>query len=290
MSNLGQRLLLTLNQLAPPANRSLLEAKADALAYMRFFEARTATSFAPFGQIDLKNKDVLDVGCGLGGNLAFIHEHDPVHVTALDITFDQIQPTEQAFARHYPAYYDRTHFITGDAATMPFADGRFDALVSTDTFEHINDLTSALAECMRVLRPGGLLYINFPPFFAPWGAHMVNWLNLPWCQVFFSEETLLNVARQLEREGKAANCQLPEETRLDLGDGQRIPFVSHLTVGDFLNQVKSTPHCAIRQQVLMPPGWRGNSWHSKLLQPLTRVPLLREMFTAKAVFILERVP
>lgn len=290
MSKLGQSLLLSLNKLAPPANRSLLEAKGDALAYMRFFEARTATSFAPFGQLDLEDKVVLDLGCGLGGNLAFIHQQGPAHVTALDITFGQIQPTEQAFARHYPDYYDRTYFVTGDATSMPFANGCFDALVSTDTFEHIDDLPAALAECVRVLRPGGLVYINFPPFLAPWGAHMVNWLDLPWCQVFFSEETLLDAARQLEREGTATNCHLPEETRLDLGDGQRIPFVSHLTVADFLDAVRTTPHCAIRRQVLMPPGWRGNGWSSKLLRPLTRVPSLREMFTAKAVFILERTP
>jgi SAM-dependent methyltransferase len=289
MSRFGQQLLLTLNRLAPPANKALLEAKRDSLAYMRFFEQRTITSFEPFGRMALRDKTVLDLGCGLGGNLAFIHQQQPRHVTALDILFDQIQPTERAFAEHYPAFYQRTHFITGDAAAMPFAAARFDAVVSTDTFEHIDDLAGALGECMRILRPGGLAYIYFPPFYAPWGAHMVNWLNLPWPQVFFSEETVLEAARRLEREEEAVNCGLPDETRLDLGAGKTIPFVSHLTVGKFLEAVRRTPQCRIRERKLLPPGWRGNSLASRLLRPLARAPWVREMFTAKAVFILERI-
>ena len=119
---------------------------------------------------------------------------------------------------------------------------------------------------------------------------MVNWLDLPWCQVLFSEGTVLDVARQLEREGRAANSQLPEETRLDLGSGQTIPFVSHLTVTGFLQVVQATPGCAIRRQALMPPGWRANRLPSRLLRPLTRIHMTREIFTAKAVFVLERLP
>jgi SAM-dependent methyltransferase len=52
-----------------------------------------------------------------------------------------------------------------DLCSIPFANGSFDIFVSGDVFEHIPDLDRALAEIVRVLRPGGVLVSSFP--FSP---------------------------------------------------------------------------------------------------------------------------
>jgi SAM-dependent methyltransferase len=42
---------------------------------------------------------------------------------------------------------------------LPFDDGEFDVLTSTQVYEYVADMTSALAEARRVLRPGGRLFV-----------------------------------------------------------------------------------------------------------------------------------
>lgn len=49
-----------------------------------------------------------------------------------------------------------------DMQAMGFADDSFDLLVHSDTLEHVPDPLRALAECRRVLRPGGALCFTVP--------------------------------------------------------------------------------------------------------------------------------
>jgi ubiquinone/menaquinone biosynthesis C-methylase UbiE len=49
-----------------------------------------------------------------------------------------------------------------DATALEFEDGSFDALVSFHAIEHIPDIDGALAEMVRVVRPGGTLVLVYP--------------------------------------------------------------------------------------------------------------------------------
>ena len=49
-----------------------------------------------------------------------------------------------------------------DALALTFDDASFDVVVSNDVFEHVPDIDRALAECARVLRPGGRLLFSIP--------------------------------------------------------------------------------------------------------------------------------
>ena len=288
MSKLGEALLLALNRLAPDSSQALLVAKADPLAYLELLRGKSASSFAIFGDLNLTGQEVLDVGCGLGTNLVHLCELGARRVTALDIGSLQIRRTKSMLANHYSHLASRLQFVAADAATMPLEDESFDVLISADTFEHVDNLPRVLQECSRVLRPGGYLYAYFPPFYAPWGAHMVNWIRLPWCQVLFAESTIVNAARRIERKGKSINDQLPPETRLDLQEGNVIPFINHLTLHRFRHILANMPMWKVVEMHLLPPAWRTGRWIPKLLRPLTRIPLLQEMFTARAVFVLQK--
>jgi ubiquinone/menaquinone biosynthesis C-methylase UbiE len=46
-------------------------------------------------------------------------------------------------------------FEHADACSLPFADASFDAVVSTQVYEYLEDITGAISELARVLRPGG---------------------------------------------------------------------------------------------------------------------------------------
>jgi SAM-dependent methyltransferase len=69
-----------------------------------------------------------------------------------------------AGARWVVADIERAHRpdVTADVQALPFRDGAFDAIKATEVLEHVPDVGRALAECRRVLRPGGHLVITVP--------------------------------------------------------------------------------------------------------------------------------
>jgi 2-polyprenyl-6-hydroxyphenyl methylase/3-demethylubiquinone-9 3-methyltransferase len=46
-------------------------------------------------------------------------------------------------------------YVGSLAEGLPFADGAFDAVVTADTLEHVEDVERVIAEAARVLKPGG---------------------------------------------------------------------------------------------------------------------------------------
>jgi ubiquinone/menaquinone biosynthesis C-methylase UbiE len=60
----------------------------------------------------------------------------------------------------------RLRFVPGHAEELPFAAGAFDLVVSSTSFDHWSDQQAGLAECARVLAPGGRLVLT--DLFSPW--------------------------------------------------------------------------------------------------------------------------
>ena len=185
--SVATRFLRLANRLLPaPA----LPGDVDPSAYARWeYETSEATLrlWDAAGRLD--GGCALDVGCGLGGKTHRLREHAGAAVrwTALDIDVDHLR---QAGAYFTEAGVDAVDRVAGDAARLPFADGGFDRIVTADALEHLPDPRRALAEFRRCLRPDGRLVLLFNPWGSPRGSHLGDLLHLPWCQLFFSKETL----------------------------------------------------------------------------------------------------
>jgi SAM-dependent methyltransferase len=52
--------------------------------------------------------------------------------------------------------------VVGDLVRIPFADASFQAVLSTETLEHLTDPEAFLREAARVLRSGGRLFLTAP--------------------------------------------------------------------------------------------------------------------------------
>src|SRR3954454_10087203 len=62
-------------------------------------------------------------------------------------------------AADLPGNPEATIEIAGDG-TVPVADGSVDVVLSTQVLEHVGDRSLYLAECVRVLRPGGRVLLS----------------------------------------------------------------------------------------------------------------------------------
>lgn len=81
---------------------------------------------------------------------------------------------------------------------LPFADDRFDLVVSYNAFEHFPDPALALKEIVRTCRPVGLMYFEFGPLYAsPWGLHAYRSLRMPYPQFLFPREFVLEKLREI---------------------------------------------------------------------------------------------
>lgn len=115
---------------------------------------------------------VLDVGAGPGFLVAEMAEQvGPTgHVTGLDISDSMVALARQRCVQAPIA--SRTAIVKGDAAALPFSSGSFDVGVSTQVYEYVPNISAALAELHRVLRPGGrALILDTDWDSVVWHAH-----------------------------------------------------------------------------------------------------------------------
>jgi SAM-dependent methyltransferase len=66
--------------------------------------------------------------------------------------------------------------IVGDGLKLPFADGSFDITHSSNVIEHVVDPEGFFDEMLRILRPGGTMFLAFTNWFSPFGGHETS----PW--------------------------------------------------------------------------------------------------------------
>ena len=78
-----------------------------------------------------------------------------------------------------------------DASDLRFDDETFDYAFSYNSFEHFQQPARVLDEMIRVLRPGGHLYLSFGPLYdSPWGEHAYRTITVPYCQFLFPLELM----------------------------------------------------------------------------------------------------
>lgn len=106
-----------------------------------------------WGQVNCPNQ-VLDVGCGIGGSSLYLAEKYGATVTGITLSPVQAQRAEER-ARS-SGLGDLTRFQVADALHLPFADHSFDLIWSMESGEHMPNKQQFMAECYRVLQPGGL--------------------------------------------------------------------------------------------------------------------------------------
>lgn len=137
---------------------------------------------------------VCEIGCAEGGVLDAFVQHGAAFALGTDIMAPLLEQVstpiakalnlEVAFAHHDVIYDD-----------IPEAwQERFDVVVLRDVIEHLDDAAVALRNIARIMRPGGVILITFPPYLSAYGGHQqllgttlgaLPWVHLLPRSIFF---------------------------------------------------------------------------------------------------------
>ena len=102
-------------------------------------------------------QNIIDVGCGIGGST--LHLAQKFGSIATGITLSPVQASRAQERAAEIGLDSRVHFEVANALEMPFEDNTFDLVWSLESGEHMPDKTKFIAECYRVLKPGGKMIL-----------------------------------------------------------------------------------------------------------------------------------
>jgi SAM-dependent methyltransferase len=186
-----------------------------------------------FARTFVESRRVLDVACGTGYGLALLHE-TRARVVGVDVALEA--------ARAARAAHPEARVLAADGMKLPFADRSFEAVVSFETIEHLEDRGRFLAELARVLQDDGLLILSTP-----------------------------NANHTRPRNGKPRNpYHLHEYSDEELGRELRLRFGSVRVLGQYLDPAFGVPPFWDEQEKLAREGGRSAVLLWRALEKLPR--------------------
>ncbi|MBE7190957.1 MAG: class I SAM-dependent methyltransferase [Gordonia polyisoprenivorans] len=97
---------------------------------------------------------VLEIGCGSGAMAEqILRRHPGVRYVAIDVDSAMVARARQRLN----GVDDRVQVAVADALALPYPESSFDTVVSFLMLHHTVEWEQVVAECIRVLRPGGRL-------------------------------------------------------------------------------------------------------------------------------------
>ena len=165
----------------------MLEFHADRKRYFDIQVANAAKYVIPFIEQTFKitaGMRVLEIGCGEAGVLkAFIDRG--CFGMGVELDAPRIEHAKEYLAGDYAA--GKIKFISKDIYEVDAEKelgGLYDIIILKDVIEHIHDQPKLIARMKSFLKPGGVIFFGFPPWYMPYGGHQqmcFSWIKkIPW--------------------------------------------------------------------------------------------------------------
>ena len=105
--------------------------------------------------LDVRDKDVLEIGCGNGHGAYLLNQGSPRSYVGLDVMEEQVEKARQ----RYPHY----RFLVQDASDLSqFGEASRDVVIIFGVLHHIPEWRKVIDEIRGVLRPGGSFFVEEP--------------------------------------------------------------------------------------------------------------------------------
>jgi ubiquinone/menaquinone biosynthesis C-methylase UbiE len=157
----------------------------------------------------LKNKDVLEIGCGNGVQALYINAiHSPLSITGIDLNKGNI---DIANSERDLANTENVRFLIDDAQNLSqIPSDSADVLINIESAFHYPDKPAFLKEVTRVLKPGGQFLIadllstrtRREGFMKIWGKPMVHhfWNRKRYDEEFHKSELIVNSVEDISHQ------------------------------------------------------------------------------------------
>lgn len=239
------------------------------------------------GRIKLSGGIILDLGCGYGGRTVEYQRLVRGHTIGLEIS-PRMAASALRFARSMNT--DDISFVAGAGESLPFTSDSIDLVLCYDVFEHVEYPEQCLAECWRVLKPGGMFLLVFPPYFHPTGSHLEGYVShAPYANLIFPRQILLRAIDEILEDRKDVYRPLP----LRLHD--KLYSLNGLTLRRFKEILKRSDFEVVSLKLLplfSKMNRKYDAWKMQyygwMFYLLPHIPVVQECFTHRVVAVLRR--
>jgi SAM-dependent methyltransferase len=163
--------------------------RQSAADYFRWQLDTSPALFSLLPNLDLAGKRVLEIGCGLGGRSAWLAGNGPSEVVAIDINGAEIERARDLARELCPYAQNLTYIHSQEDSRSDIGD--FDVVLLVDSLEHVQSPCKILKLVHSYTRPHGRAYFTT----CGWYHHAGSHTGYPFVNLFFSDETILNVIR-----------------------------------------------------------------------------------------------
>lgn len=248
-------------------NMALLKKDIDYFNNGKFENPRFWSKFE--GKPIFKDANVLDIGCGHGSLCIDIALSDAKKVIGLDLNSRLIEFADENLRINYPELRNIVEFKNIDIKDYP-NNINFDYIVSKDSFEHILDLKEVLIEMKNRLKQRCKIYVGFAPLYnSPFGDHGRTKTKIPWGHLIVPESIIIKRLNK-HRKDKISSIQELGLNKWSLSDYEKLFKVSGLSIVFF-----KVNH--------------SESLLAKLVNMISKIPLLKEYFSHNLFCILEKI-
>ena len=142
-------------------------------------------------EAEIRDKVVLDFGCGPGAEAKEKALHGAKRVIGLDISEKWLRVAREQAEKAG---------IAGRCEFVSRVESPVEVIVSFDSFEHFAEPDAVLQAMYSLLEPGGCAFISFgPPWYHPLGGHLFS--VFPWAHVVLKEKALIQWRAQFKNDG-----------------------------------------------------------------------------------------
>lgn len=224
-----------------------------------------------------KDKTVVDIGCGAAGKSLYYASCGAKKVIGVEI-LEKYKKEAEDLAENL-GLTDKFSFITADAGNLPFENNSIDTVIMNDAMEHVDHPEKVLKEIKRILKKGGKLYLNFPPYHHPFGAHLSDAIYLPWVHLFFSEKVLIEAYKELVKGLPDGKERIEFRISKNKNNKEYFSYINHMTIKRFNKILK---------ELETEPVYYHYEPLRNFLKPFRKIPGFREMFVKMVVCVIEK--
>lgn len=219
---------------------------------------------------------VMEIGSAEAGVLAAFVEEGAVNALATDIAHNRLNMGKKISSFLDLPIEFKFHDILNEPVS-PNWKQQADLLILRDVIEHLDDTALALKKIKEFIKPGGYLYVTFPPYYSPFGGHQHNlknfWGKFPY--IHFFPDVIFN---KLIASGRKA----------DVAEVKRLRNI-RMTPKKILTAAEQNGYSLFKKDYyLLRPVFKMKFGLPAIkITPMSALPFVKNLFTLEASYVLK---